>query len=266
MEVLFGFYLAFFVLGTIIGSFLNVLIDRIPRNESVIKTRSHCEHCRRTLQWNDLIPVISFLVLDGKCRYCRKEFSLYYPVVELLTGLLFVLTAAYLVSTIGLSQFFDIRFIPSVVYNFFMISCLIVITFTDLKYGIIPFKIAFAALTAAFLTAIVSPFFLNYLLTALSVFGFFLLLFFITRGKGLGFGDVVYAFLLGLILGFPKIIVGLYVAFLTGAIVSLILVWSGKKKMKGDSIPFGPFLVTGTILGMFYGNFLIDWAMRLLVY
>ena len=105
----------------------------------------------------------------------------------------------------------------------------------------------------------------NYL-KVLAVFALFLSLFLITKGKGLGFGDVVYAFMMGLVLGYPNIIVGLYVAFLTGAIVSLILVWTGKKKMRGDSIPFGPFLAAGTIIGLFYGEFLINAALHYLVY
>jgi prepilin signal peptidase PulO-like enzyme (type II secretory pathway) len=266
MDALFGVYFLTFFIGIFIGSFLNVLVDRIPRNESFINSRSHCEHCRRTLAWNDLIPVISYVLLGGKCRYCHKHIGYYYPSVELLTGLLFVLTAVYLVPDIRTLASYDAQSLLFSGYFFFVVSSLIVIVFTDVKYGIIPFKIVLAILIATLLYLVYSPFLVNHLITAVGAFGLFLLLFLITKGRGLGFGDVVYALMMGLVLGYPKIIVGLYVAFLTGAIVSLILVWTGKKKMKGGSIPFGPFLVTGTILGMFYGDILVDAALHYLVY
>lgn len=98
---------------------------------------------------------------------------------------------------------------------------------------------------------------LNYLLSAIASFFGFLFLFLITRGRGIGFGDVVYAFLMGLILGYPKIILGFYIAFISGAVISLILVGLKKKNMKGGSIPFGPFLVSGTIISLFWGNFVL---------
>lgn len=265
MEGLFVFYVVIFIFGTVIGSFLNVLIDRIPRNESVVMSRSHCEHCRHILAWYDLIPVISYLQLGGKCRYCHKHIGYYYPIVELLTGTLFLLTANYLLTDIRvLAGLGVIPFIFSG-YYYLLISCLIVIIFTDIKYGIIPFKIVAVVVIASIFYSVLTPLFLNHLLSGLAVFALFLALFLITRGRGLGFGDVVYAFMMGLVLGYPKIIVGLYVAFLTGAIVSLILVWTGKKKMKGDSIPFGPFLAAGTIIGLFYGDILINLALRYLV-
>ncbi len=265
MEGFLLFYFFVFLFGTTIGSFLNVLIDRIPRNESVIVSRSHCEHCRHILAWYDLIPLISYVLLKGKCRYCHKHIGYYYPIVEIFTGILFVVTANFLLSDFRIIAGFDMISFTLSGYFYLLISCIIVIIFTDIKYGIIPFKIIAVIVIAALIHAILSPFFINYILTALGAFGLFLFLFLITRGRGLGFGDVVYAFMMGLVLGFPKIIVGLYIAFLTGAIISLLLVWSGKKKMKGDSIPFGPFLAAGTILGLFWGEYLIAQAMLYLI-
>jgi leader peptidase (prepilin peptidase)/N-methyltransferase len=266
MESIFIIYLLVFIFGTVIGSFLNVVIDRIPRNESIIKSRSHCEHCRRTLSWLDLIPVVSYIVLRGRCRYCHVHIGYYYPIVEALTGLLFLVVTVSLMPSMQTTQFFDSHSILVWLYYYFLISCLIVIFFTDYKYGIIPFKVALFATIASLIYALSVPFFLTHILTALGVFGFFLLLFLITRGKGLGFGDVVYAFLMGLVLGYPKIFVGLYVAFLTGAVVSLILVWTGRKKMKGGSIPFGPFLVGGTIIGLFWGQYIMDRVLAFLLH
>ena len=266
METLFILYLLIFIFGTVIGSFLNVVIDRLPRNESIIKSRSHCEHCRRALSWPDLIPVVSYLVLRGKCRYCHVHIGYYYPIVEALTGLLFiVVTVSLMPNMLGL-QLFEPRSLFIWIYFYFLISCLVVIFFTDYKYGIIPFKVVLFASLASIVYALITPFFLNHMFTGLSVFAFFLLLFFITKGKGLGFGDVVYAFLMGIVLGYPKILVGLYVAFLTGAIVSLILVWTGKKKMKGGSIPFGPFLVGGTFVGLFWGQHIMERVLAFLLH
>lgn len=265
MEGILLFYFLVFLFGIAIGSFLNVLVDRIPRNESVVVSRSHCEHCRHILAWYDLIPLLSYALLRGKCRYCHKHIGYYYPIVEALTGILFVITANFLLSDFRILAGFDLISFALSGYYYLLISCLIVIIFTDIKYGIIPFKIISVIVLAAIVYAIFSPFFINYLLTALGAFGLFLSLFLLTKGKGLGFGDVVYAFMMGLVLGFPKIIVGLYIAFLTGAIISLLLVWSGKKKMKGDSIPFGPFLAAGTILGLFWGEYLIAQAMLYLI-
>ena len=143
---------------------------------------------------------------------------------------------------------------------------MIVIFFADLKYGIIPDKIVFPAI-------LVSAFYLltmNYQLLAinfLSTLGaglFFLLLFLITRGRGMGFGDVKFSFLMGLILGFPNIIVALYLAFLTGAIVGCILIIWRKKKVFGTAIPFGPFLVLGNFIAIFFGEVLTQIFLRLM--
>jgi leader peptidase (prepilin peptidase)/N-methyltransferase len=263
MEI-FILYFLVFIFGTAIGSFLNVVVDRIPRNESLVKTRSHCEHCRRTLGWKDLVPVVSYLVLKGKCRYCHVHIGYYYPIVEALTGLLFVITTASLLT--GMHSWpTDIGALLIWLYFYYLIASLVAIFFTDFKYGIIPFKIVLFISIASVFYAFSTPFFLNHMFTAFVVFGFFFLLFLITRGKGLGFGDVVYAFLMGLILGYPKIVVGLYVAFLTGAIVSLILVWTGKKRLKGGSIPFGPFLVSGTLIGLFWGQIISEKVLAFLL-
>jgi leader peptidase (prepilin peptidase) / N-methyltransferase len=243
-----------FVLGIFIGSFLNVLADRLPRGESAVKGRSHCEKCKKTLRWHDLIPLLSFIFLKGKCRYCRTRLSGYYPTVELMTGALFMLTA-YLV--LGNFQFsiFNFQLIVSLIYSLFIVSCLIVIFFADLKYEIIPDKIVLSATTVSVLYLVFynQNEILFHLFSALGACLFFLALFIGTKGKGMGFGDVKFAFLMGLILGYPSIIIGLYIAFLTGAIVGCIIVLWRRKKIFGTLIPFGPFLVTGTYIALFWG-------------
>lgn len=243
-----------FILGLCVGSFLLVLIDRIPKDESFIKGRSYCDHCKKKLQWFDLIPLLSFIFLKRKCHYCHKKISFYYPLVELTTGALFLLIFNQIqISNFKLNDFF------SLLYYFFIVSSLIVIFFTDIKYGIIPDKIVYPSIIIAFLYLIlnINYLLLNHLLSAFSALGFFLLIFLLTKGKGMGFGDVKLSFLMGLVLGFPKIISALYLAFLTGALVSFILIICRKKKFFGATIPFGPFLVIGTITSLFWGEKLI---------
>lgn len=246
--------LLIFIIGTAVGSFLNVLIDRIPREESVVKGRSYCDSCKRKLAWYDLIPLLSWVMLGGKCRYCKGKISWQYPVVELATGILFVV----------------VRFIaPQVsdavngittdlIFHWFIVSALLVIFMVDLKYYIIPDRILVPAAVVTFIYRLgaqqAEPL-QNYLFTALGAAAFFGVLILITRGKGMGMGDVKYGLFMGLLLGLPSTIVALYAAFLTGAVVSVILLLSGKKKF-GQIIPFGPFLVFGTIIGLFWGEIL----------
>ena len=240
-----------FILGICVGSFLNVLIDRIPNDESPFRGRSYCDKCKKTLRWYDLIPLLSYLYLKGKCRYCRAQISFSYPLVELITGVMFVLTFFYLKDL--RFTIYDLRFFLNYFYYAFILSSFIVIFFTDLKYGIIPDKILYPAVAAAAIFNFQFSIF-NFIFSALGAFIFFLALFLITKGKGMGFGDVKLSFLLGLVLGFPKIIVGLYLAFLTGAIIGSILIIWGEKKLKGGTIPFGPFLIIGAVLSIFFGE------------
>lgn len=243
----------FFLLGIIFGSFLNVIIDRLPRSETIIKGRSHCEYCHHTLAWYDLVPLFSFLFLKGRCRYCHKFIGLQYPLIELTTGSAFLLIGnAFYFSPILLLLMLAI------------VSSLIVIFYTDLFSGIIPDAVLFVlGIVALLRIAITGGSFVFALLSGLGVGLFFLLIFLFTKGKGIGFGDVKYAVVMGLLIGFPNIIVSLYVAFLTGAAVALILVLVGKKRFKGQ-IAFGPFLVLGTLAGIFAGNILWTFFLHIL--
>lgn len=242
-----------FIFGLAIGSFCNVLIDRIPKGQSFIRGRSYCDKCEHLLSPFDLIPVISFILLFGKCHYCHKNISLQYPLVELTVGILFIFS--YL-------QIWHLSAIPSfvmlLIYYLFVVSGLLVIFVTDLKYRIIPDVILIPLILLTMLVRIIqfpNILFLNYFLSGVFFFILFLILFLVTKGKGMGFGDVKYAFFMGLILGFPRIIIGFYLSFLTGAFISLILLLVGKKKMK-SSIAFGPFLALSTFVTLFYGEYL----------
>ena len=237
-----GFIFLFFILGLSVGSFLNVLIDRIPRGES-LTGRSHCDSCREPLRWLDLIPLASFLLLKGKCRYCQSTISLRYPFVELLTGILYVLTFTY-------APNFNI-ILP---YSLIMMSIFIVIFFSDLLYGIIPDKILFSALAASLLYfgLIDQDNFTERLLAALGSFSLLGSIFLFTKGKGMGFGDVKLAFLIGFFLGWPLSAFSLYFSFLTGGVISVMLLLYRVKRV-GETVPFGPFLVLGAVV-LYFGQ------------
>ena len=248
------------MIGLFVGSFLNVLADRLPRDESVIGGRSHCDKCKKTLKWYDLIPLLSFLYLQGKCRYCHTPLSMHYPAVEVTTGVMFALAVIFLPHESIKYQVLSIKYFVDLAYYLFIISSLIVVFFADLKYGIIPDKIVFPAVIISFLYLILNTQYLilPHVLSAVSASLFFLALFLITKGRGMGFGDVKFAFLMGLILGFPGIAIALYIAFLTGAIIGCILIVWKKKKLSGTKIPFGPFLVLGTIVSLFFGEIIMQ--------
>lgn len=266
MDVKFLTYLALFLFGLNIGSFLNVLIDRLPRGEQVLKGRSYCDRCKHKLAWYDLVPIISWLTLGGRCRHCHSPISGYYPTVELLTGVLFVFVSIHLrgvspASNAGLLHLEGVSAFLPLAYYFFIISVLIVVFFADLKYQIIPDQVVYPAIVISLFFSILqlpppsrSPYVhLEGVLTALGAGLFFLAVVLATRGRGMGVGDVKLAALMGLILGFPKIIIALYLAFLTGAAIGVILILTGKKRF-GQHIPFGPFLVISTLVALFGGD------------
>lgn len=243
-----------FFIGSLIGSFLNVVIDRLPRGEGILMGRSHCDFCGHTLAWYDLVPFFSFILLHGKCRYCKKFIGWKYPIIEFTTGLSF----AFMSFFIPVNQF--IFFILSL----FILSLLIIIFFTDLFSGIIPDSVI-AVLGVASIARIIF-FHQNILSTVIGslVTGlFFFLLYIGTKKRGIGFGDVKYAFIMGLLLGFPQVILGLYIAFLTGASIAFILI-IGKRKTLKSAVPFGPFLVLGTLCMLFTGKYLWSIFLHLL--
>lgn len=240
-----------FLFGLIVGSFLNCLIYRLKAGESFWKGRSHCPYCRHKLSWFDLIPVLSFFLLERKCRYCRKPISWQYPLVELATGFLFVFCFLFHVPYLA----------------FIIVPLLIVIFVYDLKHYIIPDKIIyFAILVSGIWYAIYGLFLnqytkydiLNTLYSALVASAFFFSIVLISRGHWMGMGDVKLAFLMGLFLGWPNVFIALFLAFFIGAVLGVILIISGKKQLSSE-IPFGPFLVTGTLIALFWGQNIINW-------
>ena len=241
-------YIFVFFFGLIVGSFLNCVIYRLEEGKSFLKGRSFCPHCKHKLIWQDLIPIFSFLILRGKCRYCQKKISWQYPTIEIATGLLFLSIFIFHFSIFNL-----------------IIACFLIIIFVyDLKHYIIPDKVIYPAIIIAlifnFQFLIVNEFsiFKFSILSALGAAAFFLLIVLISRGKWMGVGDIKLAFLMGLILGFPNILVALFLAFFIGAIMGIGLIATGKKTLKSE-VPFGPFLVAGTFLALFWGQDVINW-------
>jgi prepilin signal peptidase PulO-like enzyme (type II secretory pathway) len=254
MEFLIYFFV--FILGLAVGSFLNCVIYRLETGESFLKGRSYCPHCKHILSWKDLIPIFSFLILKGKCRYCRRPISLQYPLVEFFTGILFVLFLIY-----GGRTSIDLIF-------YWVLTCFLIIIFVyDLKHYLIPDKIIYPAIAIAFLNQILTSNIEH--LTSNLILGilpslFFLTIVLISHETWMGFGDFKLSILMGLILGWPKIMVALFFAFFSGALVSLVLIFFRKKTLKSQ-IPFAPLLVIGTFFSIFFGEKLIDWYLNLIL-
>ena len=246
-----------FIFGLFLGSFLFVLIKRLPLSESVVTSRSKCDFCGHTLSFLDLVPVLSFVSLGGRCRYCRKKLSAAYPLFELFCGVAFLLT--YFLTLNGFISYPLVQ--GSYIYLFLfmavILATLIVIFFADLFSYIIPLSMVVVGLIATTIYLFLSgglPLVLSFLPVGIITALFFLLIYLVTLKRGIGFGDVIYGFYMGFFLGFPKIVVGLYGAFLTGAFVSIILILLSKKRLRGGVVPFGPFLVIGTVFALLFGD------------
>jgi len=263
-------------MGMIVGSFLNCVIYRLETSGNFLKGRSFCPHCKHELSWQDLIPIFSFLILKGKCRYCQRKIPLHYPLVELATGFLFVMifhlsTKDFLLCSAEHSSFLECSGFQFLVPLYYLIiSCFLIVVFVyDLKHFIIPDRVIYPAIFIAFLYNIFHSLFIihnsKFLIQSLSsAFGaalFFLLIVLVSRGRWMGVGDIKLAFLMGLFLGWPNILVALFLAFFIGAVIGIILMVLKKKNLKSE-IPFGPFLVTGTFLALFWGEKIIHWYLN----
>lgn len=234
---------------------MNAVIYRLEQKKS-LAGRSLCPHCKHSLAWVDLFPVLSFILLQGKCRYCKKKISWQYPLVELSTAVMFVL--------IFLQGSFVFWYL-NLALLLYVASVLIIIFVYDAKHYLIPDKILLPALAITFLYRLLHFYtFLNFAIAAILASLFFLIIFLISKGKWMGFGDVKLALLLGLLLGLQNVLVALFLAFLSGAVVGIVLLIFGKKNMKSE-LPFAPFLVAGTFLALLWGNQLISWYINLLL-
>ncbi|MBF0522630.1 MAG: prepilin peptidase [Candidatus Omnitrophica bacterium] len=266
MEIVIGIFI--FVLGLVFGSFLNVCIVRMPKEESVVWPGSHCPSCKKALAWNDNIPLLSYLFLGGRCRSCRMTISPRYFIVELLTGIMFVLFYSYF----GLNRIL----IPYLT----MVCGFIIATFVDFEHRIIPDEVSIGGMCVGLIFSALMPelhgvsvtghhVFLAHLhslgLSLLGVligggciYGMGLLGDFLFKKESMGGGDVKLLAMVGAFLGWQQAILAFFIAPFFGAIFGII----EKIRTKDTTIPYGPFLVLGSLISLFFGNRIIMMILR----
>ncbi|TMA82498.1 MAG: prepilin peptidase [Deltaproteobacteria bacterium] len=238
---------AIFVFGAMIGSFLNVCIVRLPEERSIVRPRSHCPSCGHQIAWYDNLPVVSFVLLRGRCRVCGVRISPLYPTVELLTGALAVALWMRLGTTLAFAGYF------------LFAAALVTITFIDLDHRIIPDVISLpgivVGLAVSFVSPLVTP--LGALLGVLAGGGVLLGIatgYEMLRGReGMGGGDVKLLAMIGAFLGWQSVFVTLMVASLIGSIIGVGLMIYQRADTK-LAIPFGPFLAGGALVSLFFGD------------
>ena len=210
------------------------------------KKRSFCDYCGRQLRWFENVPIVSWVIQKGKTRCCGKKLSVTYPVIEIITGLLFLI---FNLKFTIFNQFSILQFLIGLV----IIVLLVFSAVFDLKYMILPDFSTIILIIIAFAGVIFDEKnIIPYLLSAVCASGFLLFLHVVTKGKGMGMGDVKYALFMGLLLGPEKTIIAFYVAFITGAVAGLVLIFFRKMGRK-SAIPFGPFLILGTLVSWWWG-------------
>jgi leader peptidase (prepilin peptidase) / N-methyltransferase len=250
------FYIFAFIFGAVVGSFLNVCIYRLPKKESVVFPPSHCPNCDYKIPFYDNIPILSYIVLAGRCRSCKVRISPQYPLVELVTALL--------------TLFLFIKFGPSLSFLvlFLFCSAMVVVTFIDLEHQIIPDVISLSGIVCGFIFSFFIPQlgWLNSLI-GIAVGGGSLLLVaygyeFITKKEGMGGGDIKLLAMMGAFFGWRAIPFIIFVSSLIGSVIGITVMLIQKKDAK-LAIPFGPFLALGAILYIFFGRQVIYWYLRL---
>jgi leader peptidase (prepilin peptidase)/N-methyltransferase len=240
------------IFGAIIGSFLNVCIMRLPKGESIITPGSHCPHCQNPIKFYDNIPLISYFLLRGKCRKCKKKISIQYPLVEGITAICsFILFLKY-----GASL--------SYLFYFSFVAALVVITVIDLYHQIIPDVISIPGIGVGLLSALILPHitFFNSLIGIIlgggSLFVVATLYQWLFKREGMGGGDVKLLAMIGAFLGWESVIITIISSSLIGSITGIIMIAFKGKNFK-YAIPFGPFLSLGAVITLFYENKILFW-------
>jgi prepilin signal peptidase PulO-like enzyme (type II secretory pathway) len=272
-----------FVFGAAIGSFLNVVILRYDGERFLFDTkalggRSHCRHCKTTLKWFELVPILSFVAQGGRCRHCKAGLTPQYPAVEFVSGCIFVFVPAAL-GMGAAAALFSALWIAA-------FEALLVMAVIDIRMGIIPDEInIFLGVIGIFLAIVSAGYFGmangSFLGSYAVLFGwqgsviaakaigavaggaFFGFLIAVTRGKGMGMGDLKLAIPLGFLFGWPDIVFVTMFAFVFGAVVGILAILRGKKDMQG-TLPFGPFLALGAMTVFFWGHTIFSWYFSLL--
>ncbi len=246
-----------FVFGLCIGSFLNVCIFRLPISKSVVRPRSMCPKCGYMIRSYDNIPVLSYLMLGGKCRQCREAISFRYPMVEIISGL-FAVAAVY---KFGLT--------PEAIVYYVFIACLLVITFIDIDHRIIPDMITLPGIPIFFLASFALPdmTYIDSLLGLLSGGGSLYLVAWtyqaLAKKEGMGGGDIKLLAMMGVLIGWKGVLFTIFVSSLVGTLIGLAVMLYTRANMK-LAVPFGPFLAVGAVSYIFFGNEIIAWYFNLL--
>jgi leader peptidase (prepilin peptidase) / N-methyltransferase len=250
----------FFFLGTIVGSFLNVCIVRLPHEKSVVFPASHCVHCRKPIQWYDNVPLLSYLILGGRCRHCKKKISIRYFIVELVTGISFVIFYKFF----GLS--------PVVIPYLVMMCGFIVATFVDFEHRIIPDEVSIGGTIAGVVFSTLIPqlhgqdvFWKGALWSVVgllagggSIYLMGMLGDVIFKKESMGGGDVKLMAMVGAFMGWKMALLTFFLAPFFGAIYGV----AEKIRTKDSTIAYGPFLVLGALLSLFWGDEILRWVLR----
>jgi len=254
-------YILIFILGLLVGSFLNVVICRLNTKDSIIWGRSHCPHCETKLSAGELIPVFSYLIQRGKCRHCQKKISIQYLSVEIVTALVFVII--FYTALMRGGALVEWKLILTIIRDFIFACFLIVIFVYDLKKQLILDRVTVPAMALALIiNLILGVSIWSLLIGALIASGFFFLQFVISGGKWIGGGDLRFGVMMGLMLGWPQTLVALLLAYIIGAVFSLGLIAVKGKKLNSQ-IAFGTFLSVGTIIALLWGPQIMNWYLNI---
>lgn len=254
-------YLA--VVGISLGSFVNAAVWRIRNNKDLVKDRSECTQCHHKLSWLDLVPVFSWLFLRGKCRYCRKDISIQYPLVELAVAVYFV--ASYLLWPTALVEWHQIA--QFILWLIFGVGLAILFVY-DLRWYLLPDKVTFPLIALGFVSALIRVMsnpditvigaVIDIILSLLAIGGFYGFLFYISQGRWVGFGDVKLGLFMGLVLGWQQALLAVMIANVIGFLVIMPGLATGKLTRQ-SRIPFGPFLIAGFVIAGLFGWRIINW-------
>lgn len=254
--------------GLCFGSFLNAMVWRLHAGRDFVRERSECDHCHHQLAWYDLVPVLSWVSLGGRCRYCRKPISWQHPLVEMLTALAFV--GSFLFWPYGWSD------VAVVLFAGWLISLVILIALAvyDMKWMLLPDKLTFPLMGLSFVMGLIltigvmqmtlSDAFLFMGYGVLSIGGLYYVLYILTKRRGVGFGDVKLGVAMGLMGGWKVGLITVMLANVIGLLAVLPGMISGKVKFK-SRIPFGPFLIIGFIVAYVAAEPLINWYLSLIL-
>ncbi|RDW16439.1 prepilin peptidase [Oceanobacillus arenosus] len=251
MEVL--FILLFFLFGITFGSFYNVVGLRSPKNETFVNDRSYCPSCKHQLSWYELIPVFSFFIQGGKCGHCKSKISNIYPTIELLTGFLFAFS------------FWKIGFEWEVITALLLISMLMIILVSDIKYMVIQNKVLVFFLPLLIIMRVVQPLepWWSPIVGAIVIAVILAIIILVSRG-GMGAGDMKLFAVLGIVLGVEKVLLAFFLSCLLGAVIGMLLMLFNIIKRR-QPVPFGPYIVFAALIAYFYGDSMIDWYLGFII-